>query len=80
MTSRQTLDSLEELLELEPGRLTAETKLAEIESWDSMAALSLIVWLEENHGKSVSGKEIRGLQTVGDILAWTEKLGRSEIT
>jgi len=38
-----------------------------------MAALSLIVWLEENHGKSVSGKEIRGLRTVSDILAWTEK-------
>ena len=69
MNSIQTLASLEELLELEPGRLTADTKLAEIESWDSMAALSLIVWLEENHGKSVSGKEIRGLQTVGEILA-----------
>jgi len=73
MNSRKTLESLEELLELEPGRLTPETKLDEIESWDSMAALSLIVWLEENHGKSVSGKEIRGLRTVSDILAWTEK-------
>lgn len=69
MNSRKTLESLEELLELTPGRLTPETKLDEIESWDSMAALSLIVWLEENHGKSVSGKEIRGLQTVGEILA-----------
>jgi acyl carrier protein len=73
MNSRKTLESLEELLELEPGRLTPETNLEEIESWDSMAALSLIVWLEENHGKSVSGKEIRGLRTVSDILAWTEK-------
>ena len=72
MNSRKTLESLEALLELEPGRLTPETKLEEIESWDSMAALSLIVWLEENHGKSVSGKEIRGLRTVSDILAWTE--------
>jgi acyl carrier protein len=74
MKSRETtLASLEGLLELKPGRLTAETKLAEIESWDSMAALALIVWLEEDYGRTVSGKEIRGLQTVGDILAMTEK-------
>jgi len=69
MNSSQTLASLEELLELEPGRLAPETKLSEIETWDSMAVLSLIVWLEESHGKSLTGKEIRGLKTVGEILA-----------
>jgi acyl carrier protein len=73
MNSREKLDSLEELLQVEKGSLAPETKLAEVEAWDSMAALALIVWLEENYGKTTSGSEIRAMKTVADILRLTER-------
>lgn len=73
MNSREKLDSLEELLQVGKGTLTLETKLNAIETWDSMAALSLIVWLEETYGRTASGKDIRAMTTVADILKLTEK-------
>ena len=60
---------LEEMLELEEGSLKEDTKLSEIEEYDSMAKLSLIVLFDEECGKKLSGEEIRTFQTVGDIVA-----------
>lgn len=68
MDDREKIGMLEELLERSAGSLTADTRLEAIEQWDSMASLSLIVLLEEKFQKTLSGVEIRGLQTVGDIL------------
>lgn len=68
MDLKKKMRLIEEMLEVEKGSLNSETLLEDIEEWDSMAALSLIVLLEENFNKIILGKEIRALKTVGDIL------------
>lgn len=69
MDKVKKLEMIEELLDCEEGTLQVDSSLAKIEEWDSIAHLSLIIMLEEDFGKKVSGKEIRALETVDDILA-----------
>jgi len=68
MELKEKLALIEEALDTEEGILTPETVLDEIDSWDSIAALSLIAMMDDNFGKTLSGKEIKALVTVGDIL------------
>lgn len=69
MNTNEKIALLEDMLELENGTLTPETQLTEIEEYDSMAKLSLIVLFDEECGKKLTGEEIRTFKKVGDILA-----------
>lgn len=68
MEQKKKIEKLEELLDLEEGTLSEEDQLDEIEEWDSIAHLSLIILLEEEYGVKVSGNEIRSAKIVRDIL------------
>lgn len=63
---------LEETLDTEEGVLTTETSLDTVEEWDSIAMLSLIAMLDEEFDKTITGKELKELKTVADILAYME--------
>lgn len=73
MTEREKLALLEDLFELEEGDITAETNLSDIEEYDSMTKLSLIVMMEDEFGVKLDGNAIKSFQTIGDILARMEK-------
>lgn len=73
MTEREKLALLEELFELEEGDIDAETKLDDIEEYDSMTRLSLIVMMEDEFDVKLDGATIKGFTTIGDILAKMEK-------
>lgn len=72
MELKEKLTLIEEVLDTEEGMLTAETELDDVDGWDSVAALSLIVMLDEHFGKTITGAQIKALSTVGDILAYME--------
>lgn len=72
MELKEKLALLEEVLDTEEGELTPETVLSEVEGWDSIAALSLIVALDEHFGKTITGAQIKELSTVNDILAYMQ--------
>lgn len=69
MEKKEKLEKLEEMLDLEENTLEETANLNEIEEWDSIAHLSLIIMLEEEFGRQITGKEVRGFKTVQDILA-----------
>lgn len=69
MTEREKLALLEDMLELEEGDLAADMALEDIDEYDSMAKLSLIVLMEDEFGVKLTGEVIRGFETVGDIIA-----------
>ena len=73
MTEREKLALLEEMLELEEGDLTADRELDDIDEYDSMAKLSLIVLMDDEFGIKLTGDEIKAFETVGDILEKMEK-------
>ncbi|MCQ2497595.1 MAG: phosphopantetheine-binding protein [Lachnospiraceae bacterium] len=68
MTEREKLAMLEEMLELEEGALNVDMELDDIEEYDSMSKLSLIVLMEDEFGVKLDANTIRGFKTVGDIL------------
>ena len=64
------LTLIDEVLDVAEDSLTPVTLLAEVDEWDSIAALSLIVMLDEKFEKTVSGAQIKALESVNDILAY----------
>lgn len=64
---------LEDVLELDEGEITSDTKLDEIPEYNSMTKLSLIVMMEDEFGVKLDGDSFKEFETVGDILARMEK-------
>lgn len=72
MTQEEKLALLEDMLEMETGSLTPEMELTSINEYDSMAKLSLIVLMDDEFNKKLTGEKIREFKTIGDILAFME--------
>lgn len=68
MTNEEKIALLEDMLELDNGSLQPETELSSIDEYDSMAKLSLIVLMDDEFSKKLSGEQIRQFKTVQDIL------------
>ena len=68
MTISEKLAKLEELLETEEGALTKDTLLEELDTWDSMSRLSLMVLMQEEFGVNLSGVQINKFIRIQDIL------------
>ena len=73
MKEREKLAMLEEMMELDEGALQVDTMLADVEEYDSMAKLSLIVLMEDEFNVKLTGEMIKKLTSVGDILAMMNK-------
>ena len=69
MTTAEKITLLEETLDLEEGTLKEDTLLEDVDEYDSMAKLALIVMFDEEFGKKVDSETVKGFKTVADILA-----------
>ena len=72
MKQEEKIALLEDMLELDNGSLKPEMELTSIKEYDSMAKLSLIVLMDEECGKKLTGEKIREFKTVADILAFMD--------
>ena len=68
MDLKQKLAALEEIMDVEEGTLKPEMDLESIEEWDSLSALSFVVFMGDEFDKKVSGTQIRAFKTVQNIL------------
>ncbi len=73
MTEQDKLAMLDDLFELDEGTLRPETMLKNVEEYDSMSKLSLIVMMQDEFNVNLTSKEIKELNTVGDILAYMKE-------
>ena len=73
MTDQEKIALLEETLELDEGTLTADTLLEDVDEYDSMAKLSLIVMMDDEFEVKLTSEMIKSFKTVGDILAVMEQ-------
>ena len=67
MDTNEKMALIAELLELEVSDFTPETKLEELEEWDSLAAISYVVMME-HFGVTANPNDIRNFKTIQDIL------------
>lgn len=61
-----------DVLDEEDIVLTTETTADDVEEWDSLAHVQLIVAIERNFGIKFSSLEVQAFQTVGDMVAAIE--------
>lgn len=66
MNDPEKIDQIADILDVDSGSLTPDTRLDEI-GWDSMGMLGVIAFAKQN-GKTISGELIRSFTTIGDIL------------
>ncbi|MDX4026207.1 acyl carrier protein [Aliarcobacter cryaerophilus] len=62
------MELLAELFELEIDEFGPETVLEDLEEWDSLAAISYVVMMDEEFNKVAKPSDIQGFKTVNDIL------------
>ena len=78
MTSEEFLNELAEVLLVEPGTLTPSTELASLETWDSVAYLSVMVMIDDKLGVAMPGEVLNEAKTVGDIVGFVSpQLGQA---
>jgi len=62
---------IEEFIDLFPeppsGLISELTDYKSLPEWDSLFALSMIVMISDNYGKSINGDIIKSLKTIGDL-------------
>ena len=68
MTIEEKLALLEETMEMDAGSLKADMDLCDVEEYDSMSKLSIIVMMEDEFGIKLTSEVVKCFQTVQDIL------------
>lgn len=68
MTLEEKIDIIKEILECEDSEIGADTNLADIQEWDSLSVLSLIMYMLDNYSVQVSGSDVRNFKIVQDIV------------
>lgn len=69
MTDEEKIALLEDMMDLEEGDLDLNTELSELDEWDSMSKLSLVVLAKKTFEKDLSVEDIGAFVTVSDICA-----------
>jgi len=68
MEMQKKIELLCDLLELAENDFTPETNLDDLEEWDSLAAISYTVMMDEEFGVIAKPDDIKNFETVQDIL------------
>ena len=58
---------LSEVLQISPASITEDLRIKDVEAWDSLKHMEIIVSLEQNFGIQLSFDEIVAMQSVGEI-------------
>lgn len=68
MTIEEKLTLLEETFEMDEGGLKADMLLSDVEEYDSMTKLSLIVMMADEFDVKITSDIIKGFERVQDII------------
>ena len=68
MREQEKLNLLEETMDMDEGSLSIDMDLADVDEYDSMAKLSIIVMMEDEFGVKLTSDEIKAFVTIGDII------------
>lgn len=73
--SMDLIQGMEEILDLAPGSLSAETDFKALGEWDSLAALSLMVLIEDNYKKIIDPAVLKSSRTIAELAENIAKVG-----
>ena len=70
----QVKEELRKQLKLGDREITAESRIKEDLGADSLDVLQLLMTIEETYGIVIPDESLAGFRTVGDIVAYLEKV------
>ena len=70
MNNEMKLELLADIFYCYLEDLSEEMELSELENWDSMAKLSLIVMMDDECGKTLTSDVIKTFSTIGDVMSF----------
>lgn len=68
MTLSEKLELLAETFDVEVDEISEDQVLDDLDNWDSITKLSLIVMFDDEFGKKITSDDIKKFVTVQDIL------------
>lgn len=68
MELSEKLALLEDILDVDSGSLSCEQTLEDIDEWDSLSALSVVVMIKDEFNKKLTGDQVRSFKTIQDII------------
>jgi acyl carrier protein len=68
-------DVIRDFFELPQLAVDPSTSAAQVEGWDSLAHVGLILAVEKAFAVRFTTKEVQSLRTVGDLIALLERRG-----
>ncbi len=76
MTIDEFIKAFADLLdETDPAEINAGTYFQELDEWSSLSNLSVIVLAKTAYNKTLTVKEIRSCETIGDLYSYLENVG-----
>ncbi len=72
MENTKKIELLADLFDMDESDLNPQMVLADLENWDSMTKLSLIVMMDDECGKTLEADTLKGFKTVQDIMDYME--------
>lgn len=70
MTDQELIEQIAEALEVEVSDINPDTELESLAEYDSMAKLSVIVLIDEEFDKKLTGEQMQEFKTIGDIMTF----------
>ena len=68
VSRQESIERLAVVLEEDPSDVNEETKLKDLEGWDSVGHLSVIACIDELFQKPVNVDQLRECEKLGDIV------------
>lgn len=72
MTDQELIQQIAEALEVEVSDINPDTELESLAEYDSMAKLSVIVLIDEEFDKKLTGEQMQEFKTIGDIMTFAK--------
>ena len=73
MTIEKKMELIAEILDMDVNEISPETEFTDLDTWDSVAALTFIAMMDEEFGKEIKGATIKSFKTIQDALDIMEK-------
>lgn len=68
MNTQELIGLFAEALEVDESSLTPETRIADVEDWNSIGWLTIMSMVDEQLGVQIESRAIRGFQTVQEVI------------
>ena len=73
MSASKIIEIFEDILDIENGKINLDSTPEDIEEWDSVATINIIVAIEEEFGIKFKLKDIQEAKSVKDFLELIEE-------